>query len=170
MQFPFWWALCFPSQPCCSLQAPQSHMHCTVPIALREQVNQTIIPIAHCSRGTSKTQKQVGHSTIPYAPRILLKRNNLASERTRTTTHSSRTTGTGRKNRVDLVLRCCKWDHKSLAPRMQMADSGASKPRYTSRYWLFFGESSFDRQIKLEVTRPGKFSRRKPDLWRSTTQ
>ena len=53
---------------------------------------------------------------------------------------------------------------------MQMADSGASKPRYTSRYWLFFGESSFDRQIKLEVTRPGKFSMRKPDLWRSTTQ
>ena len=43
---------------------------------------------------------------------------------------------------------------------MQMADSGASKPRYTSRYWLFFGESSFDRQIKLEVTRPGKFSTR----------
>ena len=150
MQFPFWWALCFPSQPCCSLRVPQSHMHhCTLPIALREQVN---------------------HTTNSCAPRILLKRNNLDSEKTRTTTHNSRTTRTGRENRVDLVLQCCKWDHKSPAPRMQMVDSGASKPRYTSGYWLFIGESLFDRQIKLEVTRPGKCSTRKSDLWRSTTQ
>ena len=66
MQFPFWGALCFPSQSCCSLQGPQFHMHCTVPIALREQVN---------------------HTTIPYAQCPLLKRNNQDSQRTRKTHH-----------------------------------------------------------------------------------
>ena len=131
MQFPFWGALCFPSQSCCSLQGPQFHMHCTVPIALREQVN---------------------HTTIPYAQCPLLKRNNQDSQRTRKTHHYPMCTAhiaqeeqfrfrenknddsqlqnymQGRENRVDLVLRCCKRDHKSLAPRMQMVYLGASKP------------------------------------------
>ena len=170
MQFPFWWALCFPSQPCCSLQAPQSRMHCTVPIALREQVNQTIIPFAHCSRGTSITQKQVGHSTIPYAPSILLKRNNLASERTRTTTHSFRTTGTGRKNRVTWYCGAASKIIKVLHHECKWRTQEQVSPVTLPWYWLFNGEFLFDRQIKLEVTTPGKFSTRKPDLWRSTTQ
>ena len=131
------------------------------------------MPSAHCSGGTIKIlREQEKHTTITCAQRILIKRNNLDPERTRMTTHSSRTrtSSTGKENRVDLVLRCCRWDHKNCAPLMRMADSGASKPRYTSGYWLFIGEGSFDRQIKLEVTRPGKFSTRKPDLWRSTAQ
>ena len=71
------------------------------------------MPSAHCSGGTIKIlREQEKHTTIPCAPRILLKRNSLDPEKTRTTTHSSRTSSTGKENRVDLVLRCCRWDHK----------------------------------------------------------
>ena len=79
------------------------------------------MPSAHCSRGTIKIlREQEKHTTIPCAPRILLRRNNLDSERTRMTTHSSRTTC--KEERTELTWYCgaaseiikvlhheCKW-------------------------------------------------------------
>ena len=79
------------------------------------------VPTAHCSRGTIKIlREQEKHTTIPCAPRILLRRNHLDSERTRMTTHSSRTTC--KEERTELTWYCgaaseiikvlhheCKW-------------------------------------------------------------